>query len=353
MAASAAIVPRLAITPGEPAGIGPDVLLQASQRSFDCELVVVGDIALLRQRAESLNLPVTFKEFAADERQPHQVGAPLKVKQIKLAQKAVAGRLNPANAEYVMNSLQTAATGCLSGEFDGVVTGPVQKSIINDAGIPFSGHTEFFAESSGTDKVVMMLTTPSLKVALVTTHLPLSEVSHQITDENLTQTIQILHRSLQFEFAIANPIILVCGLNPHAGESGHLGSEEIEIISPVLDRLRAHGLNLIGPLPADTLFTAEVLKRGDAVLAMYHDQGLPVLKSQGFGEAVNITLGLPFVRTSVDHGTALDLAGTGSASESSLIAAIEQASHMAAARCQQNIDLAGSNKPTLSSRTAS
>lgn len=319
----------LALTPGEPAGIGPDLCIQLAQtHSFPFELVVIADPTLLLERAQLLNLPLHIREYHSGVFAPAAAGE-LLVLPINTAAPCISGVLNPANAQYVLNTLERATAGCLNAEFQGLVTGPVQKSIINDAGIHFSGHTEFLAQRSGINTVVMMLATPGLRVALATTHIPLSAVSSTLTQDLLTRVLQILHHDLRQSFGIANPRIVVAGLNPHAGENGHLGSEEITIITPVLQALRMQGMQLIGPLPADTLFTPKYLDHADAVLAMYHDQGLPVLKYKGFGKAVNITLGLPFVRTSVDHGTALDLAGTGKAELGSLLAAIDTAIEMA------------------------
>lgn len=299
------------------------------------ELVVVADADLLRDRAQELGLPIKLRRVQhSDPVQPNSAGQ-ISVLHCPTATPAVAGQLNTANAKYVLETLRIAAQGCMNDQFFAMVTAPVNKAVINDAGIPFSGHTEFLEQLTGADKVVMLLTaektqtTPALRVALATTHLPVSEVANAITADGLRQVLGILAQSLQTQFGISDPCILVAGLNPHAGESGHLGREEIEIITPVLDELRDQGLNLIGPLPADTLFTPPYLEQADAVLAMYHDQGLPVLKYLGFGRAVNITLGLPIIRTSVDHGTALDLAGTGKADSGSLIAAIRQALEMA------------------------
>jgi 4-hydroxythreonine-4-phosphate dehydrogenase len=318
-------VPRLALTPGEPAGIGPDLCIQLAQQAQPCELVAVASAELLQQRAAQLALPLHLKTFdAAQPAQPSAAGE-ISLLPVELVTAAEPGRLDPANAEYVLNTLRYAAVGCMEGRFDALITGPVHKGVINDAGIPFTGHTEFLAELSNTLRVVMMLATEGLRVALATTHLPLAEVSRAITRPLLEEVIRILHRDLQQRFAIAAPRILVCGLNPHAGEGGHLGREEIEIIEPLLHQLRSEGMQLIGPLPADTAFTPKQLQQVDAVLAMYHDQGLPVLKYKGFGRAANITLGLPFVRTSVDHGTALDLAGSGKADIGSLQYAIDTA----------------------------
>ncbi|MEY4589369.1 MAG: 4-hydroxythreonine-4-phosphate dehydrogenase [Pseudomonadota bacterium] len=324
---------RIAITPGEPAGIGPELILRYSQepQAHPCELVVFADARLMQQTAQALNLPLTLNPFNPEQFTPNQPGT-LSLVDIPCAEAVTPGQLNPANAHYVLNSLSAAQDACINGTCNALVTGPVQKSVINDAGIAFSGHTEFFAERSGCDQVVMMLATEGLRVALATTHLPLKDVSAAITQASLTRTLEILQRDLIQQFGIKTPRILVCGLNPHAGENGHLGTEEITTITPVLNTLRTQGYSLIGPLPADTLFTPKYLSQADAVLAMYHDQGLPVLKYKGFGQAVNITLGLPFIRTSVDHGTALDLAGTGKADLGSLRVAITYAQNMIKAR---------------------
>lgn len=315
-------LPGLLITPGEPAGIGPDIVLMLAQEKFDSALIAVADPDLLQQRNELLNLGVTIKEFS--EPAPHQAGT-LQVMPISLNEATKPGILNVKNAGYVLDTLTTATNQCLSKQFDALVTGPISKSIINDAGIEFSGHTEFLAEKSNADLPVMMLANNQLRVALVTTHLPLGNVTEAITTQRLEQVIRILHTDLSKYFKLKNPSIGVCGLNPHAGESGHLGKQEQEIIQPVINKLRSEGFCLTDPLPADTIFTAEVRKDFDVILSMYHDQGLPTLKALGFGETVNITLGLPIIRTSVDHGTALDLAGTGKASPSSLFAAVRQA----------------------------
>lgn len=325
---------RIVLTPGEPAGIGPDLTLALAQLGFNSEVVVIADPVLLQQRAEQLGLPLQIRHYRREQPpQPLKPGE-LCVAPITLGAPCQAGTLNSANAEYVLNSLAQAIDGCLDSQFDAYVTGPVHKGIINEAGIPFSGHTEFLAERTQTKKVVMMLATEGLRVALATTHLPLRDVADAITAESLNQVISILHHDLRHQFGIAHPRILVCGLNPHAGEGGHMGREEIDVIEPVLQRFRAEGLELIGPLPADTLFTPKVLDGADAVLAMYHDQGLPVLKFKGFGKAVNITLGLPIIRTSVDHGTALDLAGKGGADLGSLLTALKYAQQMALAKEQ-------------------
>lgn len=323
--------PLLALTPGEPAGIGPDLCIALAQSGLAANIVVIADPELLRQRAQLLQLPLSIipyqRETAIDGTLPP---ATLRVLPVPLRTAATPGKLDVTNGHYVMQTLQRAVDGCLSGEFAALCTGPVQKSTIIDAGYAFTGHTEFLAEQSKVKRVVMMLATPTLRVALATTHLPLSEVSAAITASLLEEVITILHADLTRKFGIASPRILVAGLNPHAGENGHLGREEIEIITPLLTKLRSQGLQLQGPLPADTLFTPRHLQHADAVLAMYHDQGLPVLKYQGFGEAVNHTLGLPFIRTSVDHGTALDLAGSGKADSGSLLAALRAAQELVA-----------------------
>lgn len=318
----------LAITPGEPAGIGPDLIVQLAQTHAHADWVVIADPDLLEARARQLGQAFEWQPY-----EPATTGpGPLRVLPVRLAAPVTPGQLNPANAGYVLQTLELAVDGCRQGRFGALVTGPVQKSAINDAGIPFTGHTEFLQQRCGVDQVVMMLACPGLRVALATTHLPLRQVADAITPELLERVIRILHHDLVHQFGLSQPRILVCGLNPHAGEGGHLGQEEIRVISPVLERLRREGLHLQGPLPADTLFTPRHLAQADAVLAMYHDQGLPVLKYLGFGEAVNITLGLPIIRTSVDHGTALDLAGTGKADTGSLLAAINTARQMLAAR---------------------
>lgn len=306
----------LYITSGEPAGIGPDICLSLSHSNSLRPLVVLANKAMLQQRAEQLGVAVNLVDY--HQQSLAAKSGELYVKHIELAAPVIAGQLNPLNSSYVLAQLTEAARACMQGEAAGVVTAPVQKSVINEAGIAFSGHTEFFQEYAGVPRVVMMLATHQLRVALVTTHLSLKDVAAAITKQRLVQILDILISDLKTKFAIQAPKILVCGLNPHAGEGGYLGREEIDIIEPVLAQYRAQGVNVGHAMPADTLFQPKYLKDADAVLAMYHDQGLPVLKSQGFGEAVNITLGLPFIRTSVDHGTALDLAGTGKASSSSL-----------------------------------
>jgi len=319
----------LLLTPGEPAGIGPDLAVRLAQTPLARRLVAVADPELLAARARQLHLPLRIVEESA----PLPAGgAALRVRPVALAAPAVAGRLDPRNSVYVLETLRAAATACLRGEAAALVTGPVQKSVIADAGFPFTGQTEYVAGLCGNARPVMMLVAGRLRVALATTHLALREVPAAITRERIAGVLRVLHRDLTRCFGIAQPRILVCGLNPHAGESGHLGREELEVIEPALDALRAEGLRLVGPLPADTLFTPRVLEQGDAVLAMYHDQGLPVLKYAGFGAAVNVTLGLPILRVSVDHGTALDIAGTGAADDGSLRCAIRLAQQITAGR---------------------
>lgn len=326
------MLPRLVLTSGEPAGIGPDLCIAAAARDWACELIVAGDANVLAGRARMLRSEVRIESYErGGERRPHVPGV-LRVLDVPTATSVVPGALNPANARHVLAMLDAAIDGCLRGEFDGMVTAPVQKSVINDAGVPFSGHTEYLAERTGGAHPVMLLASGTLRVALVTTHLPLAAVPSAITAERIAKVVRILHTDLVNKFGIAKPRILVCGLNPHAGESGHLGREEIEVITPTLSSLRAEGLDVLGPAPADTAFTPHMLDGIDAVLAMYHDQGLPVIKYAGFGNAVNVTLGLPIVRTSVDHGTALSLAGTDRADAGSLIAAIELAIQLSAFR---------------------
>jgi 4-hydroxythreonine-4-phosphate dehydrogenase len=323
---------RIALTPGEPAGIGPDLAVVLAQQPQQHEIVAIADPALLQARAAQLGLPLQLRLVNLQDKPRPSPAGELPVLPIALAVEAQAGHLEVRNAPYILQTLDAAIAGCMAGDFAALVTGPVQKSVINDAGIPFSGHTEYLADKTATKKVVMMLATEGLRVALATTHLPLKDVAAAITKDELTQITEILHRDLQQQFGINQPRILVCGLNPHAGEGGHLGREEIEVIEPVLEQLRAAGMDLIGPLPADTLFTPKYLGNADAVLAMYHDQGLPVLKYKGFGQAVNVTLGLPIIRTSVDHGTALDLAASGKADSGSLHTALAYAVAMVQAK---------------------
>ncbi len=319
---------RVVITPGEPAGIGPDLVVQLAQRSWPVELVICADASVLEARAKTLNLPLTLLPYQAENAPLPQQAGTLTLLPVPLRTPVVPGQLSTENGHYVVETLARACDGCLSGEFAALITGPVHKGVINDAGVAFTGHTEFFEARSHSAKVVMMLATEELRVALATTHLPIKAVSDAITPELLREVIAILHHDLRTKFGIADPHVLVCGLNPHAGEGGHMGTEEIDTIIPVLDEMRAQGMNLSGPLPADTLFQPKYLDHADAVLAMYHDQGLPVLKYQGFRRGVNITLGLPFIRTSVDHGTALDLAGQGKADVGSFITALNLAIKM-------------------------
>jgi 4-hydroxythreonine-4-phosphate dehydrogenase len=321
----------LYLTTGEPAGIGIDITLALAhlppEQAIARPLIVLADTALMLRRARKLGIDINLIDYIGQE-QAAPSGS-LYIRPVPLRAPVVDGQLNPVNAAYVLEQLSVAADACIHGRVAGVVTAPVQKSIINEAGIPFSGHTEFFQEKAKVDKVVMMLATKTLRVALVTTHLPLRAVPDAITTQTLTQVLTILIHDLRSKFGIESPKILVCGLNPHAGEGGYLGREEIDVIEPVLATFRAQGIDVGHALPADTLFTPRHLKGADAVLAMFHDQGLPVLKALGFGEAVNITLGLPFIRTSVDHGTALDLAGTGKAEAGSLVVAVQLADELA------------------------
>ena len=312
--------PTIAITAGEPAGIGPELCAKLADMEYPARLVVIADRGLIAGRAAQIGQKISLPDYV-----PAATANGVSLLHVPLALTSVAGTLNPANSPYVLATLQAAIAGCLDGRFHAMVTGPVHKGIINDAGIPFTGHTEFLAEQTGTERVVMMLVGGGMRVALATTHLPLSQVAAAITADSLTATLRVLHEDMQQRFGIANPRILVAGLNPHAGESGHLGREEIEVITPVITALQREGMLLQGPLPADTLFTPAYLKNADCVLAMYHDQGLAPLKYASFGHGVNVTLGLPIIRTSVDHGTALDLAGTGKADAGSLHAALDLA----------------------------
>lgn len=336
----------LVITAGEPAGIGPDVVLQlaadwarAQEKLAWCgvapselQLAVIADPELLARRAQQLQLTVALPQFSAQDELPVMQAGVLPVIPVALAETEQPGQLNPANAAYVLETLTQATDGCLTGRWQGMITAPVHKGVINEAGVPFTGHTEFLQERTATEQVVMMLATAGLRVALVTTHLPLRDVADAVTPERISRVSRVLYRSLQRDFGLSEPRVLVCGLNPHAGEDGHLGREELDVIIPTLKTLAEEGIALTGPLPADTLFAQHHLQTADAVLAMYHDQGLPVLKHAGFGRAANITLGMPIVRTSVDHGTALDLAATGQAHEGSLWTALGYAALMAAAR---------------------
>jgi 4-hydroxythreonine-4-phosphate dehydrogenase len=322
---------RIVVTTGEPAGVGPELSLAAALVDWPCELVFAGDPELLESRARLLGLSLRPSEWQAGAPPaPHRAGT-LPVLAARLARPAEPGRPDPANARYVLALLDAAAEGCLDGRFAAMVTAPVQKSAINDAGIPFQGHTEYLAAKGGGVHPVMLLVAGKLRVALATTHLPLAEVPRHLTRESIGRTLDVLDAGLRGSLGIASPRILVCGLNPHAGEGGHLGREEIDVIRPALDAARARGIDAAGPVPADTAFTPASLAGAAAVLAMYHDQGLPVIKHAGFGHAVNVTLGLPFHRVSVDHGTALDLAGTGRAEPGSLFEAIRLATTLGAA----------------------
>lgn len=333
---AASLSSPLAITAGEPAGIGPELCVQLAASSSDIPFVVIADKELLLQRAGLLGIALRVQDYVAGQgkveggrgKGKHPSPA-LSVIHVPLAEPCQPGVLNAANSEYVLVTLERAVQGCLTGEFSAMVTAPVHKGIINDAGIPFTGHTEFLAEQTGTKAVVMMLVGGGIRVALATIHLPLKDVPAALTPQLLENVLRIIQRDLQRRFGIARPRILVAGLNPHAGEGGYLGREEIEVMIPVLDRLRAEGIAVSAPLPADTLFTPHMLAQCDCVLAMYHDQGLPVLKHASFGQGVNVTLGLPIIRTSVDHGTALDLAGTGKADSGSLLEAIRLAAQLA------------------------
>lgn len=319
---------RIAITAGDPAGIGPELVVKIAQEVLPAELVLIANAALLKNQAVQLGLPLVINDY--HPHQPPSLKSPghISVLDVPLDGPVISGQPNPQSASYILETLKIAAQRTSIGEFAALVTGPVNKAVINEAGIKFSGHTEFFAEQTKTKKVVMMLAIPNLRVALATTHIPLAKVSATITPALLTETVTILHQGLQQYFGIKSPRLVVCGLNPHAGENGHIGREERDIIEPTLQTLRAQGFNILGPLSADTLFTPKFLEQADAVLAMYHDQGLPVLKALGFGQAVNITLGLPIIRTSVDHGTGYDIAGKGIANPQSLKLAIETAIHM-------------------------
>ncbi len=328
--------PLIALTAGEPAGIGPDLCVALAQQPFAAQIVVIADQHMLVARAQQLGLPLQITSYDGPQsavlHSSHAGNGTLLVQHVPAGHHVVAGRLEAGNSQYVLQTLRAAVAGCVSGAFAAMVTAPVHKGVINDAGIAFTGHTEYLAEQTDTDEVVMMLVGGGMRVALATRHLPLTEVSAAITPAGLERTLRILHADLVHRFGIAKPRILVAGLNPHAGEGGYLGMEEITTIAPVLEKLRAEGVQLMGPLPADTLFAPHNLSKGDCVLAMYHDQGLPVLKHASFGGGVNVTLGLPIIRTSVDHGTALDLAGTGKADAGSLYAAIHLAIELALSR---------------------
>lgn len=319
---------RIALTSGEPAGIGPDLVIMLAQSARDNEIVAVGDPEVLQARARELGLSLQLRSFDAEAQPRGDVAGSLCIMPVSVATAVSAGQLDPRNAPYVLKTLDTAIDGCVNGLFAAMVTAPLHKGVINDAGIAFTGHTEYLAERTEAYPV-MMLIAGSLRVALATTHLPLSAVASAITKPLLEKVITTMHQDLVARFGITHPKILVAGLNPHAGEGGHIGREEIDTIIPVLEDLRRQGLQLDGPLPADTLFTPHHLAGADAVLAMFHDQGLPVLKYKGFGEGVNVTLGLPIIRTSVDHGTALDKAGTGTIDTGSMASALSLAQQLA------------------------
>lgn len=327
--------PVIAVTSGEPAGIGPELCLRLTECPGHTRLVVLGDRDLLAERASTLGLAIRLREYQPDNAAEAGV---LEVLHLPLAAPSVAGKLDAANGAYVLALLDRALAGCQCGEFAAMVTAPVHKGVINEAGVHFTGHTEYLAERTGTPLVVMMLAGNTergpLRVALVTTHLPLKDVAAAVTAEVLEKTVRILHADLRRKYGLSQPRILVAGLNPHAGEGGYLGREEIEVITPVLEKLRAEGMLLSGPHPADTMFTPPVLAQGDAVLAMFHDQGLTALKYATFGHGINVTLGLPIIRTSVDHGTALELAGSGRADPGSLFEAVAEATRMANIKVQ-------------------
>ena len=319
-------LPRIVITAGEPAGIGLDICAMLAHQALDADICIVADQHALSERANQLKIPLKVQaSHTPQDAQKHAGDGTLKVHHQPCSVPVVAGQLNAKNSAYVLNTLKTALTGCQQGTFDAMVTAPVHKGIINQAGIAFTGHTEFLAEQTNTQQVVMMLVGGGMRVALATTHLPLTQISKAITQDSLATTIRILQHDLIHQFGISNPKIMVAGLNPHAGENGYLGDEEINTIQPVLEALKKEGMNLIGPLPADTMFSQKNIANTDAFLAMYHDQGLAVLKHASFGEGVNVTLGLPIIRTSVDHGTALDLAGKGNIEIGSMLAAIKLA----------------------------
>ncbi|MFC4701627.1 4-hydroxythreonine-4-phosphate dehydrogenase PdxA [Glaciecola siphonariae] len=319
---------RIAVTPGEPAGIGPDLMIKLAKHEWDAQLVIFADREMMAQRAVALGVDLEIIPYDSELKITPQPGQ-MVVHHIPTNVPVVAGKLDSGNGQYVVETLRQACEENMLGNFDAVVTGPVHKGIINKAGVSFSGHTEYFAQQSNTADVVMMLATDGLRVCLATTHIPLAYVSKAITPERIEKVIRIMNTDLKLKFGIAEPTIYVCGLNPHAGEDGHLGTEEIQVITPTLDMLRSQGLKLVGPLPADTIFQPKYLDKADAVLAMYHDQGLPVLKFKGFGNSVNITLGLPFIRTSVDHGTAADLAGSGDVDCGSMKRAVNKAIKLA------------------------
>ncbi len=323
-------IPRIAITPGEPAGIGPELVVKLAQQQYPAQLVAIADPDLLTTTAAQLKLPLTLSELDLSKSACGQQPGELTIIPVSLAKAVIPGQLNQANADHVLTCLQTATHHCIQHELSALVTGPVQKSIINAAGLAFSGHTEYLAKLANVDHVVMLFVAKQLRVALLTTHVALAEVPKLITAKKLQATLTLIQKYLTQYFAIKDPRIVVCGLNPHAGENGYLGREEIDIMIPALAQLRDQGMKVSDPLPADTVFTPQSLQQTDVVLAMYHDQGLPVIKHYGFSEAVNMTLGLPFIRTSVDHGTALDIAGKGIADVSSLQHATQMAIQLVA-----------------------
>lgn len=320
-------IPTLALTAGEPAGIGPDLCVQVAQQPLSCNLVVIADCELLLARAHQLQLPLKLVDVSSTTPGQHKAGS-LQVLPVPLNEPVIPGELNSANARYVLTTLKHAVEACRTGQFDGMVTAPVHKGTINDAGITFTGHTEYLSQLTHSP-VVMMLVGGNMRVTLATTHLPLKDVAAAITADRIESKLRIIQHDLITRFILDKPRIAVAGLNPHAGESGHLGREEIDVIIPVLNKLKAEGMHLIGPIPADTLFNPSQLNQYDCIFTMYHDQGLPVLKHASFGGGVNVTLGLPIIRTSVDHGTALELAATGRAHPGSLLAAIEMATQLA------------------------
>lgn len=322
-------LPRIAITAGEPAGIGPDIIIGALQKDYSARITIIGDADVIRARSDQLDTKLVVETIQPDKISPIHRPGHASVMDLRCTGAVVPGKLDQKNVTQVLNSVNIATDACLAGKFDAMVTAPVHKAIINQAGINFSGHTEWIAERAGVSQPVMMLANDSLRVCLATTHLPLAQVPSAISQEMLEHVISVMHADLSSLYKIGAPVIGVCGLNPHAGEGGYLGTEEIEIIIPTIEKLKAQGMSLIGPLPADTAFTQHQLASFDAVLAMYHDQGLPVIKHQSFGEVVNVTLGLPIIRTSVDHGTALDLAASGEANPSSLDSALTLAINFA------------------------
>lgn len=325
-------IARIVVSSGESAGIGPEICLSIADYDWPCQIVVLADLTLLKQISKQLNKNIKFIEYDPANGVLPSVKGTMFYKKIRLSTTVVPGKLNVKNSPYVVNMLTEAARGCMIGEYSAVVTGPVHKGIINESGLKFTGHTEFFRDYANVKEVVMMLATKGLRVTLATTHLPIAELPKAITKNLLRRVFTIVHNDLKTQFGIPDPCIYVCGLNPHAGEGGHLGMEEITTIIPVIKEFRERGINIIGPYPADTVFQPKYMQQADTILAMYHDQGLPVLKYMGFGNAVNVTLGLPFIRTSVDHGTALDLAGKGIADHSSLFTAIRYALEMVKAK---------------------